>query len=177
MMYQDFKKANYYGDKDVQVIELPYSSDITALVILPESNLEKYLVDIKDQTLWNYVNKLNRNRVQLFLPKFKINEEYKLKEQLTKMGMGITFTSEADFTKIDKNPMWIEDVIHKTYMEVDESGTEAAAVTAVVMTRKCKSIEEEEEIFTMNVNRPFIFCIRHKSIDQFMFIAVIQNID
>ena len=72
--------------------------------------------------------------VQMTMPKFKIQYFTKLKNALSQMGMGIAFSGNADFTRINPNGgLTVSDVLHKTYIDVNEKGTEAAAVTVVIV--------------------------------------------
>ena len=94
------------------------------------------------------------------MPKFEINFEDELKQNLISLGMNDAFTDKANFSGMSKNQrLYIGKVIHKTFIKVDEEGTEAAAVTAVVMRKKCISITP-----TMEVNRPFLFIIRGENL-------------
>ena len=78
---------------------------------------------------------LGAGPVVLSLPKFKMEGSFQLKEILTKMGMKAAFTGAADFSGMDGHPgyLYIGDVIHKSFIAIDEAGTEAAAATAVIM--------------------------------------------
>ena len=83
------------------------------------------------------------------------------------------FTSEADFSNMTKEEsLLVQEVFHKAYMKVDEEGTEAAAVTKVVMSR-CFVMTQTYE---MNVNRPFLFILREKTLNQMLFIAKIEKV-
>ena len=93
------------------------------------------------------------------------------------MGMELPFNPlKADFSNIsDHVKLYIDDVIQKAYIKVDEEGTEAAAVTAVVMKLTC-CVDRPQEII-MTVNRPFLFLIRNKEINnQFVFMGKIEQL-
>jgi serine protease inhibitor len=115
----------------------------------------------------------SEDSVNLFLPKLKL--EYKiaetLKEILAKMGMGIAFSAGADFTDMySPGGIWISRIIHKTFLEVDEKGTEAAAATVVEMI---ETIAPGETYPTMKVNKPFVFAIRENHSGTILFIGKI----
>ena len=171
MMRQTSKNHNYFQDDNVQVLDLPYSNNISALIILPKTmNLFSYISQLKDEDINGYINKLSTKPVDLRLPRFKIECNLNLNDCFKALGMKNCFDPSADFSNIAEG-LVISDIVHKTFIEVNESGTEAAAVTAVMMTRMMVFYEE------MTVNRPFLFIIRHKELDQFMFIAKIDNIN
>ena len=156
---------NYFENDEVQSISLNYKEDnMKALILLPkiEKDINNY---IKNLTLENYyyiIKNLFNQRVALSLPKFEINFGAELKQNFISLGMVQAFTNEADFSPmIKKNNVKIGRIIHKTYIKVDEKGTEAAAVTAVIMVEKCCAPQKE---VIMNVNSPFLFIIRNDSL-------------
>merc|ERR1712176_1725642 len=96
--------------------------------------------------------------------------EMQLGPLLAARGMQLAFTPGADFSSMSSVPLYISQVIHKTFIEVNEEGTEAAAVTAVVMSR-CLPAPKPE--FTMVCNRPFLFFICHNSTKAIIFAGVV----
>ena len=171
MMFQKSKSHSYYQDDHVQVIDLPYSNNISALVILPISmSLGSYISQLKDGDIKGYINNLSPNAVVLELPRFKLECNLNLVDCFNSLGMGHCFNSCADFSEISEG-LLISDIQHKTFIEVNESGTEAAAVTGVMMTRMMIMYN------SMIVNKPFLFIIRSKELDQFMFIAKVDKLD
>jgi serpin B len=107
------------------------------------------------------------------MPRFKIGCKYLLNTELQNMGMNLAFDQNlADFSKIsDLQQLYISRVIHKTQVEVNEEGTEAAAVTAVEITTTSIHIYE-----VMNVNKPYIFLIRERSTGVILFAAKIGHV-
>ena len=105
----------------------------------------------------------------LEFPKFKLEYELNLNEALETLGMGIAFTpAEADFTRMRKSGgLWIDEVKHKTFVEVNEQGTEAAAVTSAGMTLGLPP--------TMRVDRPFVFVIREHHSETILFMGKIVD--
>jgi serpin B len=120
------------------------------------------------------MNSFTDDSVNLFLPKIKL--EYKveetLKKVLTDMGMGIAFSGEADFTGMYKpGEIFIGRIIHKTFLEVDEEGTEAAAATVVEMW---ETVYPGGRVYpTVRVNRPFLFAIRESHSGTILFMGKI----
>ncbi|MCX6141794.1 MAG: hypothetical protein NTZ35_01105 [Ignavibacteriales bacterium] len=108
--------------------------------------------------------------MELYFPKFKFEYEKALNDMLKSMGMSVAFSPmEADFTYIDKRgQLFISEVKHKTFVQVDEEGTEAAAVTSVGVG--ATSVGPNT---VMRVDRPFIFAIRENNSGTILFIGKI----
>ena len=174
----------YYEDNQVQAVELPYKKDkMSALVILPRKNVDinKYILslDTEKDSLSNIVSNLKSHKVSLELPKFELEFSSSLKEVLQKMGMEKAFTNNADFSGLRKDAILkIDEVLHKTYLKVNEDGTEAAAVTAVIITYG-SAMPEPEIIYEMKVNRPFLFILRSNDLpkdNDILFISKIEKL-
>jgi len=170
---------NYYEDKSVQVVELPYKNDsMSAIVILPneKTDLNTYLNSLDDEVLNTYIAGLKSTGVRLNLPKFEIEFKNKYKDILMRLGMVQAFSGGADFSGIKcSGGIHINDVIHKTYLRVDEYGSEAAAVTVVEM-RKGGGPPADK---IMDVNRPFIFIIRSTQLpknNDLLFLAKVVDL-
>ena len=172
------KNFNYYEDNNVQVVELPYKNDSTsAIVILPKDKIDvdTYLKSLDDNELNTILAGFTSKRVSLSLPKFEIEFETKLRDILIRLGMAQAFDVTADFSGIKcSGGIKVNDVIHKTYLKVDEKGTEAAAVTVVEMIKGALLAD-----VTMNVNRPFIFLLRSTKLpknNDLLFLAKVVNL-
>ena len=155
----------YFESKNVQAIEIDYKKDnLNVLIILPkaEKDINVYLKNFSAEK-YGQINKgLRSHKVNLSLPKFEIRYEGELKELLISLGMKSAF-GNADFSVMSKEKdILISRVIHKTFIKVDEKGTEAAAVTAVVMRTKAAIPKDPPKV--MNVNHPFLFIIRSKDL-------------
>ena len=154
----------YYENSEIQAIELPYEHDsMSALIILPKTNVDinNFIEKLDENYIYKINNKFNLAKVKIELPKFKINFQESLVKTLKEMGMNEAFTLKADFSGIRKqNDLLIDDVIHKTYLSVDEKGTEAAAVTIVEFMAKSAG-PMKLKYYEMNVNRPFLFIIKN----------------
>ncbi|NYZ78916.1 serpin family protein [Candidatus Micrarchaeota archaeon] len=169
-------RFNYTETEDAQIIELPYDGNETSmLILLPKGDdlttLEQLLT----------AGKLNEWRAMLketkldgvYLPKFKFETKYFLPETLKRMGMKTAFDpNEADFSGMDgtKN-LYISQVIHQAFIDVNETGTEAAAATAVVMT--LGMAPGEPIIF--RADHPFIFILQQKTTGNILFLGRISN--
>ena len=174
------EKFLYTQTHEYQAIELPYTDPaMSAIVILPAENLpiNEFVESLSDQKMNKILSSLRKNKVQLRLPKFEFEFFSSLKPSLQEMGMELPFNPlKADFSNIsDHVKLYIDDVIQKAYIKVDEEGTEAAAVTAVMMKLTC-CVDRPQEII-MTVNRPFLFLIRNKEINnQFVFMVKIYQL-
>ena len=174
------RNFKYYEDNSVQVVELPYKNDsMSAIVILPneKTDLNTYLKSFDDEVLNTILDGLSSSRVKLSLPKFEIEFKNKYKEILKRLGMQQAFGGAADFSGIKcSGGICINDVIHKTYLKIDEYGSEAAAITVVDM--KLTSVKPTVTV-TMNVNRPFIFLLRSTQLpknNDLLFMAKVVDI-
>jgi len=159
-------------------IELPYNQgNYVMSILLPDAG--KTVDDVffqLSQANWNTWSSQFANRdIQLQLPKFKYKyEEKQMKPILSDMGMGIAFDPDnADFTRINSDGgLYISRVIHKTYIETNEEGTEAAAVTAVEVG--VTSVGPDQTYY-FTINRPFVYFIQEKSTGTILFIGTVMN--
>ena len=128
------------------------------------------------------LNKLKRTYdVKLYLPKFKYEYQSSLVDAFKKMNMKKAFTNSAEFTKLNEGiPLKINDIIHKTFIAVDEKGTEAAAVTAISAVGA--SMEKPKEYTYMYVDHSFIYMIKDNRVkdsngnDLMLFFGVVNNL-
>ncbi|MEI8086919.1 MAG: serpin family protein [Paludibacter sp.] len=174
MMYQKDTFA-YYSDNTAQYLDMPYGNKAFSMtVMLPLQNkttaeiLANLTLENWNSTLKNMVER----EVMLSLPRFKVENKFTLNEVLKNMGMNLAFTDNADFSNISDIDLLISKVLHKTYITVDEEGTEAAAVTAIEIG---VTSMPDYPIFT--VNKPFVFVIREKSTGVILFIGKIGNVE
>ena len=171
---------NYYLDRSVEAIELPYKNDsMSALIILPYegADIDNFVntLKINDDYINRIMEGMTETVVKLNFPKFEIEFKSKLKDVLIRLGMEKAFESDADFSGINgEGGLFVNDVIHKTYLKVDEFGSEAAAITIVDM-RNSAPIPK----VTMDVNRPFILILKSKLLpknNDFLFMGKIEDI-
>jgi len=165
---------NSYYDANVTVFELPYSGATYSMVIIvPQGS--KTPIDVKNslnQNQWQtWMSALKPTQQQVTLPKFTYSYGTSLNDALTAMGMGVAFSDGANFSKISTQGLKISDVEHKAYIAVDESGTEAAAVTSVGVTATDVPAIQPD----YNVNRPFIFAIRERNSGLVLFAGLVNN--
>ena len=163
----------YYGNNDLQIVELPYKKDsMSAVIILPNknSNINEFISKLDDNTLQDLFGKMYGNKVLLNLPKFELTFDSILNGFLKELGMvepfikyKANFYGLKDGTK-DGEYVYIDKVIQKTFLKVDEEGTEAAAVTVVKGNKIFKSVQRKPKIYPMIVDRPFLFLLRNKNL-------------
>jgi serine protease inhibitor len=133
------------------------------------------VVEKMDKNNWNeWMESFQQvQNVDIKLPRFNYEYEILLNDVLTEMGMGVAFTPEADFTGINRlGGLLIDYVKHKSFIEVNEEGTEAAAVTVVAIGRTSVGGPEKVQFV---VNRPFIYAITEKSTGAVLFIGTVKN--
>ena len=170
-MMEQVDHFRYTESSDVQLLELPYKSypndELSMLILLPKKNdLASLERGLNIQKLSELVSKLEIKKVDVFLPKFKIETKTEMKNDLNAMGMPTAFSDEADFSGITGRPnLKIDEVIHQTFIENKEEGTEAAAATAVVMIPTAPGPMPQEKIYIFNANHPFIFLIQQRTQD------------
>lgn len=144
--------------------------DFSLFILLPDdfSGLEQLEKDITYEKLreWSSADMMETCNVQLHLPKFKLEETYNLKSTLSRMGMSDAFNQgKADFSGMSgERNLYLSNVFHKSFVEINEQGTEAAASTAseVSFRSKVPSIE-------FNADHPFLFFIKHNKTDSILF--------
>jgi serine protease inhibitor len=157
----------------ISAIQMPYGDGRFRMVaVLPPKNKPiRTFVQEFDAAAWKaLLGRATPGEVLLTLPRLQMATESKLKGPLTKMGMGVAFGGSADFTKISRTgSLRINDVLHKTFLRVDEAGTEAAAVTAVEM--RSPSIPPPPKPFALN--RPFLFAIDDTKTGAILFIGIV----
>ncbi len=164
----------YLETTDFQSAVLPYGENerLNMYVFLPK-DLNKFVADL-NITDWNeWMTQYEETEGTILLPKFKMTYEKKLVPVLEELGMGVAFGGNADLTGIGEQ-LFINDVLHKTYVDVNEEGTEAAAVTSIAIIGST-SIPEKSKTFYMEVNRPFFFVIRDNLTQELLFMGTIQN--
>lgn len=175
---QDFMVKDdrlFYGSgTDYQGVFLEYGEDnrFGMYVFLP-NDMEKFISEMDYSKLQNIMGSLLPQKGTVILPKFKSEYKKELKEVLSDLGMPIAFSDNADLSGIANN-LKISSVLHKSFIEVNEEGTEAAAATSVEIS--LTSIQPEEG-FTMKVDKPFFYLIRDLETDTVLFMGVIKTLE
>jgi serpin B len=158
-----------------QALELPYvGKDLSMVVFLPKKvdGLAEFEKQLTAENLTAWLGKLRQDEVQVALPKFKITAEFSLKETLSAMGMKDAFDPrKADFSGISgTKDLFIQAVVHKAFVEVNEEGTEAAASTAVVVGTTSARITP-----VFRADHPFVFLIRDNRSGNILFLGRVAD--
>ena len=174
MMEQGREDIDYYSDEHLEMVTLPYGNGAYSMVfVLPKGDFGTMLQQLKQPDYWqNCLSNLQSQVALLYIPKFKVEYEPNpnLNNILIKLGMGKAFTGTADFSGIADAGLSISEVRQKTYIEVDEKGTEAAAVTMIGMTTG-----EHDPIPYFYANRPFLFVIQENTTGTMLFMGKVGN--
>mgnify|MGYP006283657789 CR=1 FL=1 len=164
----------YYETDRYQAIALPYAGKKVSMVILlpRKAAMMKELEEQLDAGFYQaLLDSLKPQEVDLFIPRFRIEQKYNLNDPLQAMGMNRAFGGKADFSGMTgKKDLYISSVVHQSFVEVDEKGTEAAAATGVVM-RKTSVVRKKE----FKADHPFIFMIRDDKTDTLLFLGKLGN--
>jgi serpin B len=171
-MMNQISMANYFEDERNQILELAYKGEaVSMIVILPKENssINNLISSINIKQFSIYKSELKKQEVKIFLPKFSFTSEYKLKNTLSQMGMPDAFHLGADFSGMSGG-LRIGEVIHKAFIDVNEKGSEAAAVTAVIMIEKTMKKET-----TFKADKPFMFFICDKQTESILFMGSVLN--
>ncbi len=174
-LMQQRAKFSYAEDDLLQVIDLPYGNGFFSMTIFlpkPIMPLDSLIENFTSVMFSYYLDRLATREVLLEMPRFKFEYEKKLNDVLTDLGMGIAFDKfHADFSRMVTRPMqlYLNFVKHKTFVKVDEEGTEAAAVTSVGVgvTRAYPKVA------VMRVDHPFVFVIRENVSNSLIFMGKI----
>lgn len=165
---------NYYENEEMQAIDLPYKdNELSMIVMMPKegASLDNFYQQLTFEHWTNWVSQFNRQVVSITLPKFKMDYSTNLNDPLINLGMPSAFSSNADFSKMVKNGgVCIDEVLHKSYIEVNEKGTEAAAATSVEMKEAASPVMK-----IMNVNRPFFFVIKENESGIILFMGEVNS--
>ena len=172
MMSQE-KRFRYFENDSFQAVDLPYGDGAFSMIIFlpkPGVRVDNLIGRFHKDSLEEWLGNLAMSNGTIYLPKFKIEYKSDLSEILISLGMGIAFSAGADFSGINKEGrLFISFVKHKTFIEVDEEGTEAAAVTSVGMATSAGPSGS----FVMRMDRPFLFLIRENNSQAILFIGKI----
>jgi serpin B len=167
-------KYGEYGK--LQILELPYDgNDLSMIVFLPNkpnglAKLDNYLTVERLET---WLSVLRKRKVKVFLPKFTMTSYFRLDKTLAGMGMPDAFTTAADFSGMDGTRwLYIQAVLHKAFVGVDEVGTEAAAATAGLLGKRGPSTTQPT---VFRADHPFFFLIRENKTGSILFMGKLLN--
>ncbi len=172
-MMSQTKYFGYWADKDLKVLEMDYvGGHLSMFVLLPTrvdglSQLEKRL---NVENLRKWTKHLRRQKVNILLPKFRLECDYRLGSALQAMGMVDAFTDNADFSSMDGTDwLYISAVLHRAFVDVNEEGTEAAAANVILPMEKMLSPPQ------FHADHPFVFLIREYRTGSILFIGRVTD--
>jgi len=178
----------------VQILALPYrdpnragggGNGLSFVALLPKEPNALAAVEktLSAEKLSDWLGEMKFNRVQIFLPKFKLEARYSLSDGLQEMGMTSAFIdpvshaqdpNRADFAGMNGvRNLYISKAIHQTFVDVDEKGTEAAAATAIAMRAGAAPRQAEPAVF--RADHPFLFLIRDDATGSILFLGRLAN--
>ena len=173
MMHQK-TPLNYGETENLQVLEMPYTGQKLSMVILlpkAKDGLAELECQLNADQLDSWLATLERRDVEVYVPRFKMTRPLTLSSVLRAMGMTEAFSPNADFSGIEpNNSLFLSEVIHKAFVDVNEEGTEAAAATAVV---GLTSAPEPTPVF--KADHPFVFMIREQKTGSLLFLGRMTN--
>ncbi|XP_018545504.1 protein Z-dependent protease inhibitor [Lates calcarifer] len=166
-----FKEDKFYTLEDptlgAKMLKLPYQEGVSMLILLPNKDTDYTVIDdeISARKFLNWVRMLRKMKLEVNMPKFKMEQSYSLHNLLPDMGMASIFSNAANLTRLSKNSsIKVSEVLHKAVIEVDELGTIAAATTTV-------GIIPYSLPRTFIIDRPFFFFIYHEETNCLLFMG------
>jgi len=164
----------YAENKLFKAVEIPYAKgSMSMLILLPgrHEDLSKLESRINGDFYEALTDSLDKEEVDLSIPRFTLKAKYQLNAPLQQMGMSSAFGGNADFSGMTGNKdLYISDIVHQSYVQVHEKGTEAAAATGVVM-QKTAIVERKSFI----ADHPFIFMIRDQQTQAILFMGKLSH--
>ena len=161
---------SYFRGEHFEAAGLPYGDGrLSMYIFLPnhDSNLNEFLEGLNAESWAYWISQFHKETIYMMLPRFKLEYEMKLNDTLEALGMGIAFSGGADFSGMSPLGLFISEVRHKTFVEVNEEGTEAAAVTAVTLADSAKPV--------FRVDRPFFFAIYDAATQTILFMGTVTE--
>jgi len=174
-MMNSLTSRSYYESKDAQLVTLNYSN-ASMYVILPKENIGNFIEKHDYEEIHDMISEAEYKEVDLYFPKFKFSNNNDLIKILKSLGMPSAFdASIAEFNDMieTSGDFAVSKAFQNTIIEVDEEGTEAAAVTVFAVTES--AVEVPDEPVLMNCNRPFMIIIKERSSNCDLFIGIVQD--
>jgi serpin B len=174
-MMEQGGQFEYQEGNGCQTVRLPYKGRRLGMyVLLPEaaSSVEKLLANL-NTGVWQdqLLRRMQSRPGRVVVPRFKLEYSAELKQPLQTMGMRLAFSRVADFSGMTADRLYVSAVKHKSFVEVNEQGTEAAAATTAVMS--VTSVRQPATPFEMVVDRPFLFVITDHLTKALLFVGVV----
>ncbi len=175
-MMKETMAIDYVKNTDFQAVRIPYEDNNFGMyVFLPnkDSSTDKLMNNMNIDNWNKWISEFKKTQVNVSLPKFKIEFEEKLNDMLIGFGMKSAFGDSANFSNItEKSDLYIDLVKQKSYIDVNEAGTEAAAATAVVMREVSMPLDPPIQFIA---DRPFIYAITDKNTGLIIFMGKVEK--
>ncbi len=171
MMYGRKMPMLHYRDPGLELAELPYGNGQFCLTILmPSESPGQFMDHFSSEDLTHFLAMADTISMDIRMPKFSLAFEIKLNDVLRSMGLKRAFTDHAELGRLFQQQLSVKvsEILHKAVIEVDESGTEAAAVTSVGVSLTSMPA-------VINLNRPFIFMVRERHTQAILFCGILRN--
>lgn len=175
MMHQE-ESFRFAANEDLKAVELPYSGkEICMVVIVPHDSKKftEFEKNLSREGLEKLLKGMSYGKVDLYMPKFKTGFECSVKKVMQKLGMQDAFVmGKADLTgvaDVEGDPLFISEILHKAYIDLNEKGTEAAAATVVVATGGAAPDRKKPEV--IKADRPFVYLIRDRKTGSILFMG------
>ena len=178
MMHQE-ENLKCTKQDNLTLVDIPYGQgNYSMLIVLPDAGIS---VSEAAKTLtpsqwneWMGLLENNTHKVELSMPRFKYKYKRLLNDDLIGMGMGIAFSGGADFSNISDQGLLISRVIHQSFIEINEEGTEAAAATIVEMIIVSYP-PPEPSVWKIDIDRPFLYFIHETSTGTILFMGKVGD--
>lgn len=177
MMSQKDTLSAYISD-EVQLLDLPYGGGLFSMTLMmpagSQTSIDSFVTEqLTSENMQRWLSSASVAPTDISLPKFEMEYKVSMNEILKSMGMGVAFVpGSANFSKIsDSGKLFIDKVMHKSFLTVDEEGTEAAAATSVSIGLTSASPQAR----SIHFNRPFVFVIRERTSSAILFMGVMRN--
>ncbi|XP_052586095.1 neuroserpin [Peromyscus californicus insignis] len=181
MMYQ--QGEFYYGEFSdgsneaggiYQVLEIPYEGDETSMMLVlsrqevPLATLEPLL---KAQLIEEWTNSVKKQKVEVYLPRFTVEQEIDLKDTFKALGVTEIFNKDANLTAMsDKKELFLSKIVHKSFIEVNEEGSEAAAASGMIAISRMAVLYPQ-----VIVDHPFLFLIKLRRTGRILFMGRVMH--
>ena len=166
-------KFQYLRGEGFQALKLPYQKPQVGMYLFlpdPDSDLNEFLETLAAGNWETWLSQFEEGQGEVVLPRFKLEYKATLNDALTALGMGVAFGGGANFSEMAPGDLFIDRVVHKAVVEVNEVGTEAAAVTAVMMAESMAAFK-----FDFVVDRPFFFALRDDRTGTVLFMGAVYE--
>jgi serine protease inhibitor len=177
LMHSKGVKTQHYWSDRVRLVDLPYGNgQFRMTVLLPEggATLQQLIDELDSERFEQFLSQADSLTAEVYLPKFRLEYKTELRDVLSDMGMGIAFTADADLSDlfVEALDLYISRVLHQSFVEVNEKGSEAAAAT-IVEIRETSTGGGSPPV--IRIDRPFVFLIREQHSNTILFAGKMLN--